>query len=209
MKSTPIKPLIILVVSVLVQSCSNEAYMRTWSSSHEYDNRFTKIMVLGMINNVEIRNDIENELVFEARKAKLAATNGLSMFPPELGRPFEDVERFKTKLRDKGFDGILTTALIDVSEQRYIKPEVEYQPFGYYDRFGNYYFRTYDLVYRPGYFKRTSKYFIETNFYELSGGTLVWSGRSLMFEAQELNDFVSNYSRSLFKELFKEGIISK
>ena len=202
-----IKTTLFLIFTQLLTSCSPEGYMRTWSSNKEFDNQFSSLMVLGMINDVILRNDIENEVVFAAKKNNLKATNGMSMFPPEMGKPFEDVEKFKSKLRDKGFDGILTIALIDIKEERYIAPEMDYQPFGYYDRFRNYYFRTYDLVYRPGYFRQTSKYFIETNFYELKTGGLVWSGRSMLFSPSEIDAFTLRYSKNLFKELIKEGII--
>jgi len=166
-------------------------------------------MVMGLVNNINLRNDIENEVVMAASKVEMKATNGMSMFPPELGKPFDDIKRVKSRLREQGFDGILTVALIDVQAERYIQPNTAYEPLVYYDRFRNYYYRTYELVYRPGYFSKQSKYFIETNFYELKGGALVWSGRSEVFEPHDLDNFLPTYSKSLFKELSKDGVILK
>lgn len=196
-------------IIVLLNACTPEGLMRTWSTSDEYDRRFQSIMAMGLINNVNLRNDLENEVVYAAHKAGIKSKNAMSMFPPELGKPFEDIERVKTRLKDKGFDGILTIALINVSAERYIGPDVAYEPLVYYDRFRSYYFRTYELVYRPGYFSQYSKYFIETNFYELGGGKLVWSGRSRVFEPDELESFSTVYARQLFQELVQEGVISK
>ena len=183
--------------------------MRTWITTEEYDRTFENILVMGLVNNVNLRNDVENEVVYAARKAELNAGNGMSMFPPELGKPFEDVERAKTRMREKGYDGVLTVTLIDIKAERYVAPDLQYEPLVYYDRFRNYYFRTYELVYRPGYFSEYSRYFIETNFYELKGGRLVWSGRSQVFESSELNAFLPKYSRALFKELKLEGVVSR
>ena len=193
----------------LLIGCTQEGVMRTWSSSEEYDRRFKNLMVMGLVNNVNLRNDVENEVVKAAKKSEMLATNSMSMFPPELGKPFEDIERIKSRLREKGFDGILTVALIDFKASRYIKPEAVYQPLVYYDRFRNYYYQTYDLVYKPGYFSEESKYFIETNFYELKGGKLVWSGRSQVFESYQLEGFLPTYAKGLFRELSQQGVILK
>ncbi|MEO9966233.1 MAG: hypothetical protein ABJF11_10615 [Reichenbachiella sp.] len=202
------KCLIHLVVLILFQSCTPEGTMRTWSSNEDYDRRFKNVLAMGLVNNVTVRSDVENELVYAAQKINLKAANGMSLFPPELGKPFEDIERVKARLREKGYDGILTAALIDIRAERYVPPETSYEPLIYYDRFRNYYYRTYDLVYRPGYYSASSKYFIETNFYELKEGKLVWSGRSEVFEYGELESFIPTYSRRLFKELMKEGVIA-
>jgi len=196
-----------IAFTVLLSGCVPEGIMRTWSSSEEYDHKFKNLMVMGLINNLNLRNDVENEVVSAARKADLKATNGMSMFPPELGKPFEDIERMKNRLREKGFDGIVTVTLIDKRADRYIKPEATYEPLVYYDRFSNYYFRTYQLVYKPGYFQQATQYFIETNFYELGGGNLVWSGRSRVFDSQQLEGYLPTYAKGLFRELSKQGII--
>lgn len=204
-----IKILITLLSIVTLSGCIPSNLMRTWSTTDEYDKKFTKIMVMGLVNDVTFRSDIEAEVVTAARNTNLQANKGINMFPPELGKPFDDIENVKSRLRASGFDGVLTVALIDIKEERYIDPELNYEPLVYYDRFRNYYYRTYDLVYRPGYFSVNSQYFIETNFYELKGGKLVWSGRSRVLEATEVNNFIPTYGRALFKELKLEGIIAE
>lgn len=181
--------------------------MRTWSTTEDYDKQLNSILIMGLINNVNLRNEVENEVVFTGKKFDLRCVNGMSMFPPELGKPFEDVERAKDRMRGNGFDAVITVTLVDVNEERYTPPEANYSPQLYYNRFGNYFFRTYDLVYRPGYFTRNTKYFIETNLYELKVGRLVWSGRSTTFIPDELDRYLPNYARGLFKELKLERII--
>lgn len=201
--------LAILFTIFLLNSCVPEGLMRTWSTTEEYDRKFTNVLIMGLINNVNLRNEVENEVVYAGKKTSLKCVNGMSMFPPELGKPFEDVERAKERLRKNGFDGVITVALVDINEERYVPPSADYEPLLYYNRFGNYFFRTYDLVYRPGYFTKNTKYFIETNFYELKGGKLVWSGRSTVFAPAELNQYLPVYARGLFKELGVERIIEK
>jgi hypothetical protein len=200
---------ILFVILLSLTGCVPEGLMGTWSTTQEYDKKFTNVLVLGMIENVTTRSGIEDDLVYAARKNGMSATNGISMFPPELGKPFEDVERFKGRLRDKGFDGIVTVALVDVKAARYTPPSAKYEPLVYYDRFRNYYAQTYDLVYRPGYFSPYSIYFLETNFYELKGGTLVWSGRSYAMDGADVEAYSPTYAKGLFRELILVGVIAK
>ena len=108
----------------------------------------------------------------------------------------------------KWFDAILSISIIDVSAERYVRPETKYVPLVYYDRFSNYYYRTEALVYKPGYFSLQARYFIETNLYEVKTGKLVWSGRSYAFDAHELERTLPSYAKKLFKELLKEGVIA-
>ncbi len=198
--------IIALALSSLI-SCVPEGLMRTWQSDQQLDKKFNNLMVIGLVNNPAIRGQVEDEVVYAASRISLGATNGMSMFPPELGKPFDDIERVKARLREKQFDGVMTITLVDYQEERYISPSVEYAPLVFYDRFGRYYYRTYDLVYREGYFKRATKYFIETNLYELGEGKLIWSGRSRVFEPSELDTYLNYYARGLFKELKLDGVI--
>jgi hypothetical protein len=191
-----------------LNSCASTDHVRDWSSSEEYDRLFGNLMIMGLVNKVSLRNEVEYEVTEAAHKIGLKATNSMAMFPPELGKPFDDTERIKVRLQENGFDGILTVAIIDVSAERYMKPETKYVPLVYYDRFTNYYYRTEALVYKPGYFSIQSRYFLETNLYELKAGKLVWSGRSFAFDAQELERTLPSYAKKLFKELSKEGVIA-
>lgn len=181
--------------------------MRTWSTTEEYDKQFQKIMIIGLVNNVAIRSEVEFEVAEAARETKLIASKGINTFPPELGKPFDDIERVKERLRERNYDGVITVSLIDVKAERYVNSQTTYEPLVFYDRFSNYYYRTYDLVYRPGYITVDSKYFIETNFYELRGGKLVWSGRSGIFSPVDMTAFLKRYSKGLFRELALENII--
>ena len=193
---------------ILMNSCASTDHVRDWTSSEDYKRNFEKVLIMGLVNKVSLRNDIEYEMVDAAEKIGLKAINSMTMFPPELGKPFDDTERLKERLREKNFDGILTVALIDVTEERYVGPETKYVPLVYYNRFTNYYYRTEALVYRPGYFSLQTRYFIETNLYELKNGALVWSGRSYAFDAHDVEKKVPSYAKKLFKELLKNGVIA-
>ena len=171
----------VLSILVLTNSCSSTYEVRSWSSSDEFDQKLNGILVLGLVNNTSRRFDVESEMVLAARKVNLNSRKGLRMFPPELGNPFGDMDRLQERLKERGFDAILTVAIINVNSERFIPPERRYVPMIAYNRFRNYYYATHTLVYRRGYFVPESRYFLETNLYEVGSGNLIWSGRSNAF----------------------------
>jgi len=196
-----------LTTLVLMTSCSTKDIVRDWSSNKDYDRNFDKVLIMGLINQISLRYDVEYEIVDAAHKFGLRPTSSMALLPPELGKPFDDIENVRERLQERGFDAILTVAIIDVTAERYIGPKRKYVPLVYYNRFGNYYYRTHAVVYKNGYFKLESRYFLETNLYELKAGTLVWSGRSTLFDPHDVERFVRRYAKKLFKELKKKGVI--
>jgi hypothetical protein len=194
---------------ILMNSCTTKDIVRDWNSGEEHKRSVESIMIMGLVNQVSLRSDIEYEMSNAAHKIGLKATNSIAMFPPELGKPFDDTERIKVRMHERGIDAILTVAIIDIKAERYVGPEKTYVPLAYYDRFTNYYYRTEAVVYKPGYFTLQTRYFLETNLYEIKGGKLIWSGRSYVFDPQDVERFVPKYAKKLFKEMLTAGIIDK
>ena len=200
---------IFLLATILMSSCATKDIVRDWNSGDEHKRNVESIMIMGLVNQVSLRSDIEFEMSNAAHKIGLKATNSMTMFPPELGKPFDDTERIKVRMQERGIDAILTVAIIDIKAERYVGPEKTYVPLAYYDRFTNYYYRTEAVVYKPGYFTLQTRYFLETNLYEVKGGKLIWSGRSYVFDPQDVERFVPKYAKKLFKEMLTAGIIDK
>ena len=200
----------LLFISLLQSStCQLQAQTRTWVTKEAFDSRFAKIMILGLVEDVKIRDILEVELVKAAEKRGLNAIESLYYFPPSLGKPFEDAAQTRNNLIEKGFDGLITATIIGTSARRYIPPTSTFQPLVYYDVFRNYYYQTYNLVNTPGYITQDPKYFIETNLYEMKEGKLIWSGRSYAFDQEEYIAQIQGFAKKLFKELIRQEVITK
>ena len=199
----------VIFTLIIMNSCNSTYHVRTWKSSVDFDRNFNKILIAGLIHNESYRSYVERELLSAARKVNLTGTNSIRMFPPESGRPFEDIDTVLVRLKERGFEAILTVAIIDTTAARYIPPERTYVPREYYNRLKNYYYRTYEVVYRPGYFGLEDRYFLETNLFDVETGALIWSGRSNTFLTQDLEFFLPRYAKRLFRELQKNGIIDE
>ena len=85
---------VILIHLLFIGCVSEQGLMQTWRSTEEYDNSFKKVIVIGLANNLTVRTDIEGAVVNSAREIQLSAERGINMFPPELGKPFDDIEEW-------------------------------------------------------------------------------------------------------------------
>ena len=52
---------LIVFVMLLINGCAS-THVREWSSGEEIDRNFNKILIMGLVNNVSLRNDVEGEL---------------------------------------------------------------------------------------------------------------------------------------------------
>lgn len=188
-------------------SAYSQNKIRAWASEDSSQISFNNVMVIGLFENYSMRLDFEESVVFQAQKNRLKAQEGMNMFPPELGNPFQDMPRVRERLVEKGYDGLISIALFSINSKRYIPPTTVYQPISYYDRFGSYYSRSYAVFSIPGYVKPEEKYFIECNIYELKGGLLKWTARSFSFFTENLEENLKNFNKQMFKDLKNRGLI--
>jgi hypothetical protein len=111
----------------------------------------------------------------------------------------------------RGIDAILTVAIIDVKAERYVRPETKLMC---------HWLTTTGLQTIITERKHWSisqaistlqaRYFLETkSLRSEKAGKLVWSGRSYVFDPQDVERFVPKYAKKLFKEMLTAGIIDK
>jgi hypothetical protein len=197
----------ILLYLLIFGQIQAQSKLRSWKTNEKFDPSFKKIVVIGMIERTNLRMDMEESIVIQAKKNNLEAGMGSFIFPPEMGNPFENMSKMRTGLLTRGYDALLSVAVFSTSAKRYIPPEKVYVPVSYYSRFGSYYRNSYVVYRRPGYMTSEEQYFIECNFYDLQNGNLIWSGRSYAFPQNSLNSKSTKFSKRLFKELKAQGII--
>lgn len=203
-----IKTLVILIVVNIISigQIQAQSKIRSWKTNEDFDPNFKKMVVIGMIERMSVRSEMEENIVIQARKNNLDAKMGYLLFPPEMGNPFEDMGKVRNGLLEKEYDALLSVAIFGTSAKRYIPPERVYVPIAYYNRFGSYYSNSYAVVRTPGYMTTEDQYFIECNLYNLNDGKLLWSGRTFAFPQTSLSSQVTKFGQRLFKELKAEGI---
>ena len=205
----PIK-LIIPALSLFLLSCNSTKITSSWKAENAQKNNYSKILVLGIFKDRDIRQKVENQLVNQLRAIGYNVGSALAEYGPKQFEQMKE-EEIAGKLKTSGYDVVLTTVLLDKSkEQDYNPGNVSYQPVGYrYNRFGRYFTTVYGRVYEPGYYTTSTQYFLESNLYDLSNSDLKYSVQSKAFDPSSASEFAIDYSKLIVKDLQTKEILHK
>lgn len=85
-----------------------------------------------------------------------------------------------------------------------------YSPYGYYyNRFWGYYGTLNRRIYEPGYYVTDTKYFWESNFYDMSTRKLVYSVQTQSFDPANSESLGHEYGELIVKNMVKENVLQR
>ncbi len=204
---------IAIVLALMVAGCAPSSRITSsWKSPEATPKQFDKIMVLGLINEPDrtIREKMEIDLVNKLNSIGYNAFCSCNEFNP---KEFENMneEQAINKIKKSGADAVLTVVLLDKEKERYYVPgRVYYSPYViYHRRFWGYYVTLYDRVYSPGYYSSDTKYFWESNLYELTNDKkLIYSVQTSSFDPVSTNNLADEYSSIIVNDLVKNNVLT-
>jgi len=173
---------------------------------------YKKILVLGLINEPDrtIREQMEEHITGDLRALGYDAVCSCDEFNPKAFENLTEKEAL-TKLSNSAIDAVLTVVLLDKQKERYYEPErIYYSPYGvYHHRFWGYYNTMYGRVFSNGYYVTSTKYFWESNFYDLrNGAELLYSAQSRSFDPASTNSLSHEYGQMIVKDIVKKNILT-
>lgn len=205
-----IKNLIFFCIVVLLENCYSSVITNTWQAEDSNKKMIKKILVLAIDNNKDrtIRVKLENHLVNDLTKKGIDAFSAIESYGPFFLSGLQESEAIN-KIKGQGFDAVLTVVLLDKEkEKHYIPSKITYTPYSmYYRRFWGYYSTVYDRVYEPGYYTENTNYFWESNLYDLSDKSLIYSAQTKSFNPMDLESLADEYGKIISNDLFKKGIL--
>ena len=167
---------------------------------------------MGLINEPDrtIREKMEEHVVADLKALGYTAVCSCDEFNPKA---FENMtEKQALDMLDKsGIDAVLTVVLLDkTKEQYYVPGRVYYSPYYIYqNRFYGYYRTMYGRVYTPGYYEENTKYFWESNFYELGNKNLLYSAQSQSFDPATAQTLAHEYGQMIVKDMVVKNVLKK
>ena len=169
-------------------------------------------MVLGLIREADysIQVDMENHLVVDLKDLGYNAFSSFMVYGPKAFDNMDE-EAAVNKLKNSGVDAVLTVVLLDKEkEKRYQPGYTYYTPYGYYyNRFWRYRTTLYMRIYEPGYYVTDTKYFWESNFYDMSDQKLVYSVQTQSFDPANSESMAHEYGQMIVKDMVKNNIVRK
>lgn len=197
---------------MLIAACTTSRITSSWKAENTVPEKYSKIMVLGLIREADrtIQEKMEDHLVGELQGLGYAAVSSMKEYGPKA---FDktDEEAAISKLKNSGVDAVLTIVLLDKKKERkYIAGTIYYSPYGYYhNHFWGYRTVLYHRIYEPGYYVSDTRYFWESNLYDMSTQKLVYSVQTQSFDPANSESLGHEYGQMIVKDMVKNNILKK
>lgn len=203
-----------LMLAFLLTTCGSSTQINgSWKEEGVQPSTYRNIAVLTLTSEEGRRKMVENEIAASLNKRDIKATPGYTVFPVGYLKNQPSREAMQKKLVDAGVDGLLTINLLDIKEEtRYTPGTTYYDPFPrypYYRGYYGYYRHWYPVVYEEGYYTESTNIFLESNFYNIESGELVWSAQSKTVDPGNLSNFANSYSSAIVKQLLRDKVLEK
>jgi hypothetical protein len=187
---------------LLLAGCGSSKITTSWKAENITPQKYSKVLVLGLIreNDRSIQEKMENHFVGDLRALGYNAVSSLNEYGPKAFDKMEE-QAAVDKLKNSGVDAVLTIVLLDKEKERqYIPPNYSYRFWGYRNA-------RYMRIYEPGYYVTNTKYYWESNFYEMSSQKLLYSVQTQSFSPDNAEILGHEYGRMIVKNMVKQNIL--
>lgn len=204
--------ILLAAIVVLATGCSTSMITSSWKLPEATPKSYKKILVLGMIGEPDrtIREKMEQHIADDLRALGYNALCACETYSPKAFEGLTEKQAVQF-IGSEGFDAVVTVVLLDKQKERYYTPaRVQYSPYSiYHRRFWPYYSTMYGRVYEPGYYSVETKYFWETNLYDLTDWSLVYSAQSQSFDPESAKTMAHEYGLMIVKDMIKQKVLQK
>jgi len=195
---------------LIVTACTTSRITSSWKAENTVSKKYNKIMVLGLIRDTDrsLRENMENHFVGDLNALGYDAVSSLKEFGPKAFDKMNEEDAVR-KLKDSGIDGVITIVLLDkAKERKYYPGNLYYYPYGYYyNRFWGYRIALSHRIYESGYYAFDTKYFWESNLYDMETQKLVYSVQTQSFDPATSESMGHEYGQMIVKDMVKKNVL--
>ena len=205
------KKLAILMVLVL-SGCSSIQLVENWKSPDVVIFDANKVLVVGMTQNKEAREDFETRMTQEFTKRGIGAMRSLDLFDVEFTsseKSEQEIDAVEDLLIERDFDAILFTKVTGYESKKTFKKKIS-ELDGIYGRFRDDYLEHQDIYYRDNYYEEFMVYHAETSLYCICVGKerqLIWRGTIDITDPQDIKKAIDDYIKLIVLALKEQDII--
>ena len=167
-------------------------------------------MVLGLMNVPDraIGEKMEAHLAEDLKALGYHAVCACEEFDPKAFDNMNEEVAIR-KLKDMGIATVITVVLLDKQKERkYVPGNIYYSPYGYYhNRFWRYRSTLYHRIYEPGYYVSDTKYFWESNLYDMATQQLVYSVQTQFFSPDNSDILGHEYTKLIVEDMVKHNVL--
>ncbi len=204
------KYLLSAILFMAISGCTTSKITSSWKASDVSPYNYKKVLVLGLIHETDrsMQQNMEDHLAGDLKDLGYEAVTSLQEYGPKAFDNMDEATAIQN-LKKNGFDAVFTIVLLDkTKESRYVAGNAYYSPYSiYYNRFWGYRTTLYRRIYEPGYYVTDTRYFWESNLYDMSTQKLVYSVQTESFDPANSESLGHEYGQLIVKNMVKENVL--
>lgn len=171
-----------------------------------------QVLVVGMAQNPDIKNDFETKLQKEFEKRGVEAMKGIDLFDVKFtnaAKSEEELAYVEEQLLEKGFDAILFTKIIGSENMDTFKKKTS-DLNRFYGTFRQDYINHQIVFTEADYNDRSQIYYTETSLYCICPGKemeLIWRGSMQVTNPMDIEKTVDDYVKVVVKAMENQDLI--
>jgi hypothetical protein len=208
-------PILLSLIALVLACGGGTKFVGTWVNPEYQGATVDDVLVIGVGKDQVARGMYESALASHLQESGVTAHQSITVLPTADMLTKEQVVAI---IQDKGIEGVIVTRVIDVQEtEEYVPPSTTvysgpgygYPSYGrpYYGSYYGYYSQSYEVTHTGGYTYTNVTVTLETNLYDASDESIVWSGRSETFNPNEVGDIIKPTAKMVVDQLIDEGLI--
>src|SRR5689334_7142170 len=203
---------IFMTALVVVACTSTKETTGVWVNKDKMQGKsFSKIFIVAMSADPEVRSTVENDLARIATARGHAVVKSIDVIQTNLKDPkLPTKDDVVAKVKESGCDGVFVAAVLKKEESLgYTAGTTAYSVQPYQTYYPGYYSYWYPSVSTPSYYDHEKTYVIQSNLYDVASEEIMWSVQSKVFSPETLKKFSQSYTSTLIKQLEKSKLIKK
>lgn len=203
--------ILMLPFVLFMAACSSTNITNSWKDENMSAANMKKVLVLAMVPEKErnLRQQMENEMADNLRKQGYTAVSAFEEFGPKAFAGMKETDVMK-QLCNSNIDGVITMVLLDTEKEESYNPgSVRYEPYAVrYNRFYGYFQTFYQRVYTPGYYTSSTRYFFETNLWDVRSNKMLYSAQSESFDPNSAGQIAKEVAEAVLKDMQKKNVLA-
>ncbi len=166
-------------------------------------------MIIAIIKESEpgLRQQMEEHLVGDLKTRGYNAHSAIAKYGGDGFYKIDSITVYN-KLRHEQVDGVLTIVLLNKSTKGYYVPRRGLSPGpGRPDQMWDYHKDLFNRIESDGYFHEATKYFWESNFYDLNTKELIYMVRTQSFDPSSINTLSHHYGLHIVRDMVRKRVL--
>jgi hypothetical protein len=199
------------LVFLICVGCSTSQITHSWKNERIKNGEYKKILVLGIFNETynSVRQKMELHMVGDLESRGYHAVSAYEEYGPN-GLKTMNEKSAVDQLNTGEYVAVLTIVLLSKSRKRQYAPVKVSTP-SMIDQPGlwGYYRSTYDKIGANGYYSVETRYFWESNFYDMRSGELIYAVQTQTFNPESAENMAHEYGKLIVRDIVKRNVFTK